>query len=256
MICSLDFASADSNRPRLAEATQVAAMVTNNSNDGLPSATAPGVGPPAPHHDRDHDRRLQHGEQRVHAHLRQQVGRRGQAHACSRRKIGLSPIRSRMVRCPEHRADVEGRPGSVPARSGTAHRIGDSESDIAGYHQRQHPMMNGNSARKRKIGAVGDDQAGPDDARSSRTGAAGSLCTGSPRSEAVRPAGFPELWAAERQIPVIGGLRDHWRQSRCRPSWWYPSPSPIIAGRPAERSCRRGEQQHPDHARPGGSANG
>ena len=48
MICSLDFASADSSRPRLAEATQVAAMVTNNSSDGFPNATAPWVGAPLP----------------------------------------------------------------------------------------------------------------------------------------------------------------------------------------------------------------
>ena len=48
MICSLDFASDDSSRPRFAEATQVAAIVTNNSRAGLPRATAPCVPDPLP----------------------------------------------------------------------------------------------------------------------------------------------------------------------------------------------------------------
>ena len=48
MICSLDLASDDSSSPRLADATHVAAIVANNSSDGLPNATAPCVGPPLP----------------------------------------------------------------------------------------------------------------------------------------------------------------------------------------------------------------
>ena len=48
MICSLDFASADSARPTMAAATVVAAMVTNSSRVALPSTVAPWVGPPLP----------------------------------------------------------------------------------------------------------------------------------------------------------------------------------------------------------------
>src|ERR1700756_320556 len=46
MICSLDLANADSARPTIAAATHVAAMSTNNSNVGFPSATAPRLGEP------------------------------------------------------------------------------------------------------------------------------------------------------------------------------------------------------------------
>src|ERR1700694_919286 len=48
MICSLDLATADSANPSIAEATQAEAMSTNSSRLGLPSATAPWVGPPLP----------------------------------------------------------------------------------------------------------------------------------------------------------------------------------------------------------------
>ena len=48
MICSLDCATAESIRPRMAEATQVPATVTNSENVELPKNCGCAVGAPLP----------------------------------------------------------------------------------------------------------------------------------------------------------------------------------------------------------------
>ena len=150
----------------MAEATQVAATVANNSTVApmveWPSRTAPRVGRAlADHHDGGDDRRLQDREPAEHSGFREQVGRCRQpdrlltledgafADQVADGQRGAHERRGRHQQGQDLRAS-SGVPAFGPGRwnpllPGT---VSDSE-----------PRMNGKQRQEDEVGAVGDDQA-------------------------------------------------------------------------------------------------